>query len=182
MKVGSRVQSVMVAAGMSVGICTGYAHSAVIDVTIPLTIDQNSTRPNFVFSNAKVIDLNFNNGDDVNLKFRFDSLINPNNNIVYLYQFGLQGINSSNNLAFIIASEFPAGLDNYTFSFDPFGADLSFRYEGTGFTAQLAFGVLATAPEPATWAMMLIGFAGLGYAAKFRSKNEHLLGGVSSTA
>jgi hypothetical protein len=36
-------------------------------------------------------------------------------------------------------------------------------------------GFLATVPEPSTWVMMLVGFAGLGYAAHRRSRKERMI-------
>jgi hypothetical protein len=61
-----------------------------------------------------------------------------------------------------------AGLNTLDFAYLPVGpangggqsiGDESWGYSGT---------VSSAAPEPATWAMMLIGFAGLGYAARRR--------------
>ena len=47
---------------------------------------------------------------------------------------------------------------------------------GTGtlrsFTSDVSGDFSATVPEPSTWAMMLLGFAGLGYAAYRKTKNE----------
>ena len=52
----------------------------------------------------------------------------------------------------------------------------SVRFEGVGAADGFAFdnvtfgGVAAAVPEPATWAMMLIGFAGLGFASQARRR------------
>jgi PEP-CTERM motif len=40
------------------------------------------------------------------------------------------------------------------------------------FTSDVSGDFSATVPEPSTWAMMLLGFAGLGYAAYRKTKNE----------
>jgi PEP-CTERM motif len=45
--------------------------------------------------------------------------------------------------------------------------------EGFGFTYALAItGAVSAVPEPSTWAMMLIGFAGLGFVAYRRTKKS----------
>ena len=45
--------------------------------------------------------------------------------------------------------------------------------EAFAFTYSLATpGVMAAVPEPSTWAMMLIGFAGLGFMAYRRTKKS----------
>ena len=46
-----------------------------------------------------------------------------------------------------------------------------------GFTGQYGYAapiIMAAVPEPSTWAMLLIGFAGIGFAAYRRSRQHHL--------
>ena len=47
-----------------------------------------------------------------------------------------------------------------------------------GYGMDLAFG--GAVPEPSTWAMMLIGFAGLGYAAMKRAEKKPVVAGLPS--
>lgn len=53
-------------------------------------------------------------------------------------------------------------------AFDPFGAGFD-TSDGIQFTGNVVVG--ANVPEPATWAMMLLGFAGLGYAG-YRARRQ----------
>jgi PEP-CTERM motif len=65
-------------------------------------------------------------------------------------------------------------------SFSASNVDLTFGYDlvangAGGFGFDLAFGSIGGAvPEPSTWAMMLIGFAGLGFAA-YRGRRKAVL-------
>jgi len=68
--------------------------------------------------------------------------------------------------AFSINSGFVNGLNTLTFVIQDFGAPLAFRVDDIAGTAQVA-----AVPEPSTWAMMLLGFAGVGFAAYRRKRN-----------
>jgi len=73
-----------------------------------------------------------------------------------------------------------AGFSPPTFTYDPitntttvFTSDL--RFTGTGGGPDLRFRLVgAVAPEPPIWAMMLLGFAGLGLAHRARARLEQL--------
>jgi hypothetical protein len=62
-----------------------------------------------------------------------------------------------------------AGLTSQSFTFDTIGGSLSFTNLGNGFHRSLTLDNVQLSnaiPEPSTWAMMLIGFAGLAFASQ----------------
>jgi hypothetical protein len=67
------------------------------------------------------------------------------------------------------------GTDRQSASIDPFlSIDPIFLLDNPGFSLEFSSGVLNVAPsvpEPSTWAMMILGFAGIG-AMTYRRKNR----------
>jgi hypothetical protein len=71
---------------------------------------------------------------------------------------------------------FSDGLLDLGSDFGP-NIDLTFGYKlvadgSGGFGVDFAVGGIAAAPEPPTWAMMLLGFAGFGYAGYRRARGH----------
>ena len=71
---------------------------------------------------------------------------------------GIDANNFNQLHAFTISSGFVAGINTLDFSVTDGGPPTALRVDDLAGTASLAGGV----PEPATWAMMVLGFAGLG--------------------
>ena len=70
---------------------------------------------------------------------------------------------------FNIASGFQAGINHLDFEIQDFGAPTAFRVDDLAGTADLATTTPGGGvPEPAAWAMMLLGFFGLGSALRAR--------------
>lgn len=63
--------------------------------------------------------------------------------------------------AFNLTSGFVAGVNHFDVEVQDFGAPTAFRIDSLAGTADLP-GIGGAVPEPATWAMMLLGFFGLG--------------------
>jgi hypothetical protein len=81
------------------------------------------------------------------------------------------GITTSNFgflTGFNIASGFQAGVNHLDFQIQDFGAPTAFRVDNLAGTAGLATPPGGAIPEPAAWAMMLLGFFGLGSALRAR--------------
>jgi hypothetical protein len=76
----------------------------------------------------------------------------------YVMDIAGHGPSSISSLSFTITG---ASIADITGS-SPFAADI--RSALTGNTGVVDFSLAGGAPEPATWAMMLLGFAGLGFA------------------
>jgi hypothetical protein len=70
-----------------------------------------------------------------------------------------------------------AGQDTQSASIDPFlSIDPTFLLDNPGFSLEFSSGVVnvSPVPEPSTWAMMILGFCGLGFMA-YRQKNKPAL-------
>jgi hypothetical protein len=72
--------------------------------------------------------------------------------------------------AFSIAGGFQAGVNNLDFQIQDFGAPTAFRVDNLAGTASLASVGPPGVPEPATWAIMLLGFFGMGSALRARQR------------
>jgi hypothetical protein len=70
--------------------------------------------------------------------------------------------------AFSITSGFIAGVNTLSFRTTDDGAPGAFRVDDAVLTAAV---LTASIPEPATWAMMILGFAGIGFVA-YRRKDR----------
>ncbi|MCK1638168.1 PEP-CTERM sorting domain-containing protein [Bradyrhizobium sp. 157] len=68
---------------------------------------------------------------------------------------------------FTINSGFANGINTLTFQIQDFGPPLAFRVDNISGTADV---LTAAVPEPSTWAMMILGFAGVGFVACRRRK------------
>jgi hypothetical protein len=69
---------------------------------------------------------------------------------------------------FAINSGFVSSINTLTFQIQDFGPPLAFRVDNISGTADV---LTAAVPEPSTWAMMLLGFAGVGFIA-YRRKSK----------
>ncbi|ANV99245.1 PEPxxWA-CTERM sorting domain-containing protein [Bradyrhizobium icense] len=69
---------------------------------------------------------------------------------------------------FAINSGFVSGTNTLTFQIRDFDEHLAFRVDNISGTADV---LTAAVPEPSTWAMMLLGFAGVGFIA-YRRKSK----------
>lgn len=74
---------------------------------------------------------------------------------------GIQNGQFSFLTAFNISSGFQAGINTLDFQVQDFGPPTALRVDGLAGTADLVRDTGAV-PEPATWAMMLLGFFGMG--------------------
>lgn len=73
---------------------------------------------------------------------------------------GITTSNFSFLTSFNIATGFVSGVNNVDFEIQDFGPPTAFRVDNLAGTADLA--ATGGVPEPATWAMMIMGFFGLG--------------------
>jgi hypothetical protein len=70
---------------------------------------------------------------------------------------------------FAINSGFANGINTLTFQIQDFGPPLAFRVDNISGTADA---LTAAVPEPSTWAMMILGFAGVGFIAYRRKAKQ----------
>jgi hypothetical protein len=76
-------------------------------------------------------------------------------------------VNGTNYLQLIVPVSFNGRGDIVS------GDDSSYAQAGTNY-AYLATGNVAAVPEPSTWTMMILGFAGLGFLALGRKRGRHM--------
>jgi hypothetical protein len=88
---------------------------------------------------------------------------------------------NSERLSFFDGSNFffgDIGFDpnvNDTYSVNLTGTDAAGAPHSLTVYAQVGAGATGTVPEPATWAMMLMGFAGIGFALRRQKRNQRLI-------
>jgi hypothetical protein len=98
----------------------------------------------------------------------------PNDDNTLTFYNGAAVLGSVTTANLIAAFSPPVGNNQnpggYIFNFDPIAGNFtSLRFE-TGQTA-FEFAFTAAVPEPSTWAMMILGFAGVGFMA-YRRRNQ----------
>ena len=102
-------------------------------------------------------------------EFAFDILAPPLNTILAV----LFGVITPQDI--VPPPEFPEPY--YAFYFDPTAFSTIGVHDtvlfGTAQAAQLVVSEVSSVPEPSTWAMMLLGFAGLGYAGYRRARRSN---------
>ncbi|MDA9521533.1 hypothetical protein XI06_14525 [Bradyrhizobium sp. CCBAU 11434] len=94
-------------------------------------------------------------------------------------QSALLSVADSNIHSGVFATNpFGVSLDNYVLQGgDPFGRDTGDNFEVAQAQGHFNFSSVGAVPEPSTWAMMILGFFGLGFLA-YRRKDQLTLGAV----
>ena len=131
-----------------------------------------ATTANFTFTTTAPEELYLNCSTTMSSGFGFDSLelrVNADNNVFdYTFSFLADAETFFSDHALDLGA-INAGGQYIDLSFS-LAASLSGNGSGFGFDYDLAFHAV---PEPSTWAMMLLGFAGLGYAGYRRAGAGH---------
>ncbi len=139
----------------------------------------HETTANFVFTTTAPEELYLNLLDNNVSGAGFDSLelqVNANNN-VFDYTFAsLADAETFFSRHALDLGHINAGGQHVDLSFS---LAASLNGSGFGFAYDLAFHAV---PEPSTWAMMMLGFAGLGYAGYRRAGERHATAGRTALA
>jgi hypothetical protein len=134
------------------------------------TITINGTASQYV-----VIDITSGSGNSLNGALTLTGGILPDDVLINFIGSGsnLQGAaNGATLMGTFLAPNLGVQLNSLTIDGHLFGGEAgdNFQFVSNAFIAQPA--LAAAVPEPSTWAMMLIGFAGVGFAAYRRTKKN----------
>lgn len=92
----------------------------------------------------------------------------------------ISGANYNLQMDVYAVAQIAAGQDEQSASIDPFlSIDPAFLLDNPGFSLEFSSGIVnvSAVPEPSTWAMMILGFAGIGSMA-YRRKSKRVDGGL----
>jgi PEP-CTERM motif len=112
-----------------------------------------------------------NSGDDA---IGLDNAV-PLTGAGLIFSIGTNPIGPSQDLLFNVYSNGNGGFSALFFGYlDPASPNSPPKEYGLNLAASVSFETAAAAPEPSTWAMMILGFAGVGFMAYRRRKGSTL--------
>lgn len=135
-----------------------------------LIVGTNSPSATVTFSFASPVSMF---GGDMNYSLLFSNGLPDGNNPVISAFDSLNGLIASYDLFALAPISTPGGVDAFEFrGIDGGGTPIaSFTISGGFAVIAGQVGAVGSVPEPATWAMMLIGFGAVGYSARRRRRS-----------